>query len=169
MGTCWYNENGFRSTAFHAVEFHKLEACATQRPRNIELSHEKARRLDALRYVILRHEDIAEPHFDLMFETSPGGALATWRSDVWPIERPTPVLRLADHRQDYLTYEGPISNDRGSVRRVESGELMHGECRDGTQVMVLAAKDTTRTIALRKDIRLGDADWSAWDPRSRRK
>jgi len=74
-----------------------------------------------LHYVILRHEGIEHPHFDLMFETAPGSKLATWRGDVWPIETPTPIERLPDHRADYLTYEGPVSNNRGHVRRVASG------------------------------------------------
>ena len=73
------------------------------------------------RYVILRHDGIDHPHFDLMFETAPGSQLATWRSDVWPITRPTPVERLPDHRAAYLDYEGPVSNNRGRVSRVESG------------------------------------------------
>jgi len=32
------------------------------------------------------------------------------------------VRRLADHRTAYLTYEGPVSNDRGSVNQVDSGD-----------------------------------------------
>jgi hypothetical protein len=75
----------------------------------------------SLRYVVLRHEGIAEPHFDLMFETSPGSALATWQSPRWPIESETPLVRLGDHRREYLDYEGAISGDRGHVRRVTRG------------------------------------------------
>lgn len=29
--------------------------------------------------------------------------------------------RLADHRREYLTYEGPVSGGRGRVRRVAEG------------------------------------------------
>lgn len=29
--------------------------------------------------------------------------------------------RLADHRLEYLEYEGPVSGDRGTVRRVDAG------------------------------------------------
>jgi hypothetical protein len=29
--------------------------------------------------------------------------------------------RLADHRLTYLDYEGPVSGDRGSVRRLDAG------------------------------------------------
>ena len=38
-----------------------------------------------LRYVILHHTEIPEPHFDLMFETLAGSELATFRALVWPI------------------------------------------------------------------------------------
>src|SRR5580700_10036464 len=74
------------------------------------------------RYVVLRHEGIAEPHFDLMFETLPGSALATWRSPCWPIEGPTSLHRLKDHRRVYLDFEGELSGHRGRVSRVAAGE-----------------------------------------------
>lgn len=74
-----------------------------------------------LRFVVLRHEGVPEPHFDLMFETSPGSSLATWRSDRWPLTPDARVTPLADHRADYLAYEGPLSGDRGHVQRVASG------------------------------------------------
>jgi hypothetical protein len=74
-----------------------------------------------LRYVVLRHEGIDRPHFDLMFETSRGSMLATWRSSEWPVNERTRLEPLGEHRRDYLTYEGPISGDRGNVRRIHSG------------------------------------------------
>jgi hypothetical protein len=77
--------------------------------------------MSPLRYVILRHEHVDEPHYDLMFEALPGSMLATWRSEVWPIESPTPLLRLRDHRRLYLTYEGDLSGSRGSVQRIAEG------------------------------------------------
>ncbi|CAN5487619.1 hypothetical protein BH10PLA1_BH10PLA1_12170 [soil metagenome] len=73
------------------------------------------------RFVVLRHEGIPQPHFDVMFERSAGSALASWRSDVWPIEQPCPLDHLDDHRREYLEYEGPLTNDRGHVRRVAAG------------------------------------------------
>jgi hypothetical protein len=75
-----------------------------------------------LRYVILHHEGIAEPHFDLMFETLPGSALATWRSPRWPVEAATLLQRLKDHRRVYLDFEGELSGHRGRVTRVATGE-----------------------------------------------
>jgi hypothetical protein len=38
--------------------------------------------------------------------------------DALPLAQAT---RLADHRLEYLDYEGPISGDRGSVCRVDRG------------------------------------------------
>lgn len=74
-----------------------------------------------LRYAILRHEGVAEPHFDLLFETEAGSALESWRSAAWPIDRPTGLTRLPEHRREYLSYEGPVSGGRGRVRQVEGG------------------------------------------------
>ena len=74
-----------------------------------------------LRYVVLRHEGVADPHFDLMLELVEGDALATWRCPAWPLTKRVRVTRLADHRREYLTYEGPVSGDRGRVSRVEAG------------------------------------------------
>jgi hypothetical protein len=75
----------------------------------------------SLRFVILRHDGVPEPHFDLMFETAPGGPLETWRSPAWPIASPVTLTLLAPHRRAYLTYEGPVSNNRGVVTRVAEG------------------------------------------------
>ena len=73
------------------------------------------------RYVILFHDGVAEPHFDIMVETVPGGPLMTWRSIDWPIVREANVTRLGEHRRDYLDYEGPVSGDRGTVKRIAGG------------------------------------------------
>lgn len=75
----------------------------------------------ALHYVILFHDGVDPPHFDLMFEPAPGDKLATWRSPAWPLTQPTILIRLGDHRRDYLTYEGLLSRNRGAVRRIDSG------------------------------------------------
>ena len=76
---------------------------------------------EPLRYVVLRHEGIDDPHFDVMFETSAGAPLKTFRSPEWPIVRATKLTPLPDHRSAYLTYEGPISGERGVVRRIVAG------------------------------------------------
>jgi hypothetical protein len=74
-----------------------------------------------LRYAILHHTQIPSPHFDLLFQSTPCSPLITWRSPIWPILNPTPLERLADHRPAYLDYEGPVSNNRGEVRRIAAG------------------------------------------------
>ena len=77
-----------------------------------------------LEFVILHHEGIENPHFDLMFETYPGSTLTTWRADAWPFDHTANLTRLDDHRREYLDYEGPIrAGGRGWVRR-----LMRGRC-----------------------------------------
>lgn len=77
------------------------------------------------RFVILRHEfppgHVRASHWDVMFEH--GEVLRTWaveRSPDSPGEQQ--AERLADHRREYLTYEGPISDDRGTVTRWDEGD-----------------------------------------------
>jgi hypothetical protein len=74
-----------------------------------------------LRYVILHHEGIPDPHFDLMFEREAGGTLITFRSRAWPLVERTVIEPSGDHRRAYLEYEGAVSGNRGRVRRVEAG------------------------------------------------
>ncbi len=75
----------------------------------------------SLQYVILHHTGIAEPHFDVMFEPAPGQPLRTFRASDWPITQPIDLIPLSDHRRHYLTYEGPVSGNRGQVVRIEAG------------------------------------------------
>ncbi|MCC7350946.1 MAG: hypothetical protein IT446_10275 [Phycisphaerales bacterium] len=74
-----------------------------------------------LRFVILHHQGIESPHYDLMIETAEGSALSTWRLDRWPPADGDVVTPLPDHRRAYLDYEGPISDNRGHVRRIAAG------------------------------------------------
>lgn len=103
-----------------------------------------------LRYVILRHEQVTEPHYDFMFETLPGSMLATWRSEVWPIDSPTPLLRLRDHRRLYLTFEGDLTGSRGSVLRVAEGacEVEVGE--EAVWTIRLLSGAPAQTLRLRQ-------------------
>lgn len=48
-----------------------------------------------------------------------GPALATWQVPLPPENWSADTItcrKLADHRLDYLTYEGPVSHGRGQVR-----------------------------------------------------
>lgn len=77
------------------------------------------------RFVILRHEmppgGGRGTHLDLMLEV--GGVLRTWSIPELPV--PGQLIQaeaLPDHRLAYLDYEGPVSDNRGSVSRVDEGE-----------------------------------------------
>lgn len=77
-----------------------------------------------MKFVIHLHETV-ESHYDLMVER--GDALVTWR--IPRREFPSflsgseiPAERIQDHRKMYLTYEGPVSCERGRVACYDSGE-----------------------------------------------
>jgi len=77
-------------------------------------------------FVILRHtmpKGSERPsHFDLMLELE--GALLTWALDELPTKNmPQPARELPPHRLAYLTYEGPISNNRGHVVKIAKGSI----------------------------------------------
>ena len=54
-----------------------------------------------------------------MFETA--GVLKTWRLEHPPSSSWCEAEPLTDHRIAYLDYEGPVSGNRGQVRRVDTG------------------------------------------------
>ena len=73
------------------------------------------------RFVLLEH-DHPVLHWDLMLEC--GDALRTWRLERVPTVAATiPAEPLPDHRIAYLEYQGPVSGDRGVVKRVDAGEF----------------------------------------------
>jgi hypothetical protein len=72
------------------------------------------------RFVVLIH-DYPALHWDLMLEKE--AALRTWRLDRPPGEAGSIAAEpLADHRLAYLDYEGPVSGNRGTVRRFDRGD-----------------------------------------------
>jgi hypothetical protein len=71
------------------------------------------------RFVILEHDHPAL-HWDLMLEA--GDVLQTWRLAAPPAEsQAVPAEALGDHRRMYLDFEGPVSGNRGKVRRWDAG------------------------------------------------
>lgn len=84
-----------------------------------------------MRFVILRHQlPAAHPragtHYDLMLEHQ--GRLLTWAlAEPLAAGSSSPAEPLADHRLEYLDYEGPVSGGRGHVTRWDRGglELCH--------------------------------------------
>jgi hypothetical protein len=71
------------------------------------------------RFVILEH-DWPTLHWDFLLET--GSVLRAWRLPAEPAPgKSVPAEPNADHRLLYLDYEGPVSGDRGNVRRWDAG------------------------------------------------
>lgn len=65
-------------------------------------------------------------HYDWMMERLPGSTLVTFRVgeriDLGEVVA-FRATRLPDHRAVYLTYEGPVSGNRGDVRRLAQGDI----------------------------------------------
>jgi hypothetical protein len=71
------------------------------------------------RFVLLEHR-WQGVHWDFMLEH--GDALRTWAVDEpIVIGVDLPARALPDHRRIYLEYEGEVSGNRGTVRRVAAG------------------------------------------------
>ena len=71
------------------------------------------------RFVLLEHRWNGI-HWDLMLER--GGVLCTWAIDAPVVpDVDLPARALADHRRIYLEYEGEVSGNRGTVRRIDEG------------------------------------------------
>jgi hypothetical protein len=75
------------------------------------------------KFVILEHERKGEEtHWDLMLEV--GDILKTFRLDSPPesiTERVAKAGPIFDHDRRFLTYEGPVNQGTGCVRRVDVG------------------------------------------------
>ena len=79
------------------------------------------------RFVLLCHNTTGNQfHWDFLFEGPDGcKTFSASQESVEEVQR-TGILQcavtpLADHRLAYLDYEGPVSGDRGSVRRLDFG------------------------------------------------
>ncbi len=87
-----------------------------------------------MRYVVLHHTGWPghADHYDLMLQMRDGrsdedAVLKTFATadDVFPWPGGKATLQLiSDHRRAYLDLEGPLSGQRGVVRRADAGELL---------------------------------------------
>ena len=89
------------------------------------------------KFVILFHSGYGTDHFDLMLEME--DYLATWKFLSFPSARAT-CEKLPPHRKAYLTYQGPVSHDRGEVTRVDEGLCDLTETPDGMHVKLSGKK-----------------------------
>ena len=77
-----------------------------------------------------------------MLET--GSVLATWALPLPPnANHEFPAESLADHRIEYLEYEGPVSGDRGAVVQWDAGTYQAVEQTDQRLVVTLAGEKLT--------------------------
>lgn len=114
------------------------------------------------RYVILWHEAgpaLNRPsHFDLLFEEM-SDARAWFVEQVVVSGTELAAEELPRHRLHYLTYEGPISRDRGAVSRWDHGEYrllhasedhfevhLHGQRLEGTLQLARRAQKKWRLL-----------------------
>lgn len=106
------------------------------------------------RYVILEH-DHPYLHWDLMLET--GFALRTWRLAAPPQSGAVIAAEnIFNHRLVYLDYEGPLSDNRGQVRRWDSGTFQEILNEPDRLIVKLAGQHCSGTIELQQ----ADQSWS---------
>jgi len=100
-----------------------------------------------MKFVILKHQGHGDLHYDLMLEG--GEKLVTWSCLQNPLTHPaTQCKRIADHRKTYLTCEGPISQNRGVVQRIESGKYEMLEIDESHWVVQLQGEHTSAKLTL---------------------
>lgn len=115
------------------------------------------------RYVILRH-DHPELHWDLMLEDE--GLLKTWRLNQLPLIDPVSdetsidliAEALPDHRIQYLDYEGPVSGNRGEVKRWDRGTFSFLQHSNDLIVALMTGEELAGQITLKKTDQ--DNQWS---------
>jgi hypothetical protein len=110
------------------------------------------------RFVILEH-DYPELHWDFMLEC--GEVLRTWRLAALPQEgQPVSARASFDHRPLYLDYEGPVSGNRGRVKRWDGGTFQWVIPESGEpekEILVLLKGDRVQGRTLLS--RLGEDEW----------
>ncbi|MCX6997812.1 MAG: DUF1353 domain-containing protein [Kiritimatiellaeota bacterium] len=114
----------------------------------------------APRFALLRHAGHGPTHFDLLLEQDT--ALATWQFDASPTDfapgQELRGVRLSDHRRLYLDYEGPVSNGRGQVTRLDGGTCVLREPRPDHLELMLHGRSWQGRFRLERDA-AGDG-WS---------
>lgn len=101
------------------------------------------------RFVLLEHRFLSgQPgrnHWDLMLETD--GQLLTWALEENPFSgSETAGVQLPLHRSEYLDYEGPISGQRGEVRRGYAGSYLWLDVRAGQRTLFIEFTDGSQWL-----------------------
>ena len=109
------------------------------------------------RFVLLFHElppnSVRPSHWDLMLEKD--GVLQTWAIAQNPLNKGVyDAVQLADHRIDYLSFQGPISGDRGHVSRTDFGDIVRWQALpEPGQGFVIVLKSNHSNTSLRLTFR----------------
>ncbi|MBN1436504.1 MAG: hypothetical protein JW936_05480 [Sedimentisphaerales bacterium] len=103
------------------------------------------------RFVIQQHTCSDQVHWDFMLEQPDN--LATWQIATPPAnwhQQTIQCQRIFDHRLKYLTYEGPLSQNRGSVKIVARGEYLLESADENLWQLQLVSDTIGGTIRLTK-------------------
>ncbi len=76
-------------------------------------------------FVVAEHRQGTGVHWDFMLEV--GDCLLTWRMGECPAELDNgthKAEKIADHPLRFLTYEGPVQNNTGSVKIADCGKYL---------------------------------------------
>jgi len=130
--------------------------------------------MQRLATVILRHASRLDVHYDWLLDPPSGGLRDTgmasgappllWTGrtalapQAWAIVRTWRIEQIGDHRRDYLTYEGPLTGGRGTVRRADHGWFTPIIWRPRRIVLRLVTRQLRGRIDCRMDPR---GDWLA--------
>jgi hypothetical protein len=119
------------------------------------------------RYVILEHTGTPtyKPgrHWDLMLEAE--DCLRTWELEAMPSRGArVRALPLPDHRLDYLDYEGPVSNNRGTVRRWDAGEYRAVSETESELTVQLHGQQLQGRLRLNRDTADSGVWWVSFEP-----
>ncbi len=99
------------------------------------------------RFVVLQHDHPERLHWDFMLDR--GESLATWSLPLPPAcEHVLPACSLADHRREYLDYEGPVSGNRGTVAKWDEGEFEWVENSSDRVVVDLIGRKITGRVRI---------------------
>ena len=109
-----------------------------------------------MRFVILHHRGVTNPHFDLMLQL-PNNELRTWQIANPSESAVLPARAIVNHRSAYLQYEGPISGGRGFVKRWDRGIYLALADESSLFRAMLRGEKLHGILEMRRD---GSNDWS---------
>lgn len=118
--------------------------------------------------VLLHHQTAKGSHYDWLMEDPPTAddpASRLWTARVelpsrqWMETEAWLLEEIAPHRRLYLIYEGPLSEGRGDVRRIDEGSIIPRVWAADRRVLEVRMRDFHGALELRRS----DAQW--WEAR----